>query len=47
MTVAAVGEDGVDCLWLGEEGELFRQTIPSIALIIGADAVDEDADRRR
>lgn len=43
MTVAAVGEDGVDCLWLGEEGELFRQTIPSIALIIGADAVDEDA----
>jgi len=44
MTVAAVGEDGVDCLWLGEEGELFRQTIPSIALIIGADAADEDAD---
>ena len=44
MTVAAVAEDGVDCLWLGEEGELFRQTIPSIALIIGADAADEDAD---
>lgn len=44
MTVAAVDEDGVDCLWLGEEGELFRQTIPSIALIIGADAADEDAD---
>ena len=43
MTVAAVAEDGVDCLWLGEEGELFRQTIPSIALIIGADAADEDA----
>ena len=42
MTVAAVGEDGVDCLWLGEEGELFRQTIPSIALIIGADAADDD-----
>ena len=42
MTVAAVGEDGVDCLWLGEEGKLFRQTIPSIALIIGADAADED-----
>ena len=44
MTVAAVDEDDVDCLWLGEEGELFRQTIPSIALIIGADAADEDAD---
>jgi uncharacterized protein YodC (DUF2158 family) len=43
MTVAAVDEDDVDCLWLGEEGELFRQTIPSIALIIGADAADEDA----
>ena len=44
MTVAAVGEDGVDCLWLGEEGELFRETIPTVALIIGADAADEDDD---
>jgi uncharacterized protein YodC (DUF2158 family) len=26
MTVAAVGGDSVDCLWLGEEGDLFRET---------------------
>ena len=35
MTVTAVGEDSVDCLWLGEEGELFRESIPSVALMIG------------
>jgi uncharacterized protein YodC (DUF2158 family) len=42
MTVAAVGEDSVDCLWLGEEGDLFRETIPTVALIIGADSADEE-----
>jgi uncharacterized protein YodC (DUF2158 family) len=32
MTVTAVGEDSVDCLWLGEEGELFRESIPRMSL---------------
>ena len=44
MTVTAVGEDSVDCLWLGEEGELFRESIPSVALMIGSDPVDQDED---
>ena len=44
MTVTAVGEDSVDCLWLGEEGELFRESIPSVALMIGSDPVGEDED---
>ena len=44
MTVTAVGADSVDCLWLGEEGELFRETIPSVALMIGSDPVDEEED---
>ena len=44
MTVTAVGGAGVDCLWLGEEGELFRESIPSVALMIGSDPVDEDED---
>jgi uncharacterized protein YodC (DUF2158 family) len=44
MTVAAVDEDNVECLWLGEEGELFRETIPSIALSAFADTIDEDDD---
>lgn len=44
MTVTAVGEDSVDCLWLGEEGELFRESIPSVALMIGSDPVGEYED---
>jgi len=44
MTVKAVGEDNVDSLWLGEEGELFRESIPSVALMIGSDPVGEDED---
>jgi uncharacterized protein YodC (DUF2158 family) len=44
MTVTAVGEDSVDCLWLGEEGELFRESIPNVALMIGSDPVDEEED---
>ena len=44
MTVAAVEEDSVECLWLGEEGELFRESIPSVALIAASDAPEEDAE---
>jgi len=32
MTVAAVDDNGAECLWIGDDGELFRETIPSIAL---------------
>lgn len=42
MTVAAVGGDSVDCLWLGEEGDLFRETIPTVALMIAADSAEEE-----
>jgi uncharacterized protein YodC (DUF2158 family) len=44
MTITAVGEDGVDCVWLGEEGELFRESIPSVALMIGSGPADEEED---
>jgi uncharacterized protein YodC (DUF2158 family) len=44
MTVAAVEEDSVECLWFGEEGELFRESIPSVALIAASDATEEDAE---
>jgi uncharacterized protein YodC (DUF2158 family) len=44
MTVAAVDEESVECLWLGEEGELFRESIPTIALIAASDAVEEDVE---
>jgi len=42
MTVAAVGGDSVDCLWLGEEGDLFRETIPTVTLMIAADPAEEE-----
>ena len=32
MTVVSIDADEVDCLWLGDTGELFRQLIPTIAL---------------
>jgi uncharacterized protein YodC (DUF2158 family) len=41
MTVASVDEDSVECLWLGEEGELFRETVPSVVLT-AAPTEDDD-----
>ena len=46
MTVATVDENSVECLWLGEEGELFRETIPSVALSVVADTARRRTGRR-
>jgi uncharacterized protein YodC (DUF2158 family) len=32
MTVVSTSDDEIECVWLGEEGELFRQNIPAVAL---------------
>lgn len=32
LTVASVEADEVTCLWIGEEGDLFREKIPAVAL---------------
>jgi uncharacterized protein YodC (DUF2158 family) len=32
MTVVSASDDEIECVWLGEAGELFRHTIPAIAL---------------
>lgn len=32
MTVIAVDEGQADCIWTGEDGDLFRETIPTVAL---------------
>lgn len=44
LTVASVSDDNVECLWIGEEGDLFRETIPAIALdrVELNDSEDED-----
>ena len=41
MTVVAADEDTVECIWLGEGGESFREPIPTLALE-RADGSDED-----
>jgi uncharacterized protein YodC (DUF2158 family) len=45
VTVAEVIEDTVECLWMGEKGDLFRETLP-IAVLERAeiDPSDEDED---
>jgi uncharacterized protein YodC (DUF2158 family) len=32
MTVVSVSEDDIECMWLGDDGELYRQSVPAIAL---------------
>ena len=32
LTVAEVNEDTIVCLWMGGEGDLFRETLPVAVL---------------
>jgi uncharacterized protein YodC (DUF2158 family) len=41
MTVVTADDDAAECVWCGEEGELFRETIPTVALMV---AVEKDAE---
>lgn len=42
MTVAAVTDDNIECIWLGEDGDLFRQPIPAVALTSAEAEEDEE-----
>ncbi|MBR0781659.1 YodC family protein [Bradyrhizobium iriomotense] len=42
LTVAEVKEDEVLCLWMGMEGDLFRETLPLAALARVEEEDDED-----
>jgi len=44
MTVVATSEDEITCLWIGDEGELFRESIPVVALESVATDDEEDED---
>lgn len=45
LTVAEVHEDDVSCIWIGEEGELFRETLPSIVLELAiVEHLDDEGD---
>jgi len=43
MTVVSADEEHIDCVWIGEQGQLFRESIPAAALIAVA-ADDDDAE---
>ena len=41
VTVAEVNGDAVECLWMGSDGDLFRETLP-LAVLEPAEAGDSD-----
>ena len=43
ITVAEVNEDAAACLWMGSDGDLFRETLP-LAVLEPAEADDPDDD---
>lgn len=42
LTVAEVNEDSILCLWMGVDGELFRETLPLAVLELIETEDDED-----
>ncbi|KYK48743.1 hypothetical protein A1D31_03445 [Bradyrhizobium liaoningense] len=44
LTVAEVKADEVLCLWMGMEGDLFRETLPLAVLVQVEEDEDEDED---
>lgn len=42
LTVADVDGDDIECVWLGEEGDLFRETLPRAVLEIALVIPHED-----
>jgi uncharacterized protein YodC (DUF2158 family) len=44
ITVAEVNDDTVECLWMGAEGDLFRETLPLVALELATVEEPDDED---
>jgi uncharacterized protein YodC (DUF2158 family) len=45
LTVAEVNQTSVVCLWMGEEGDLFRETLPLAVLeIVELNVADDEED---
>jgi uncharacterized protein YodC (DUF2158 family) len=47
LTVAEVNDDAIVCLWMGNEGDLFRETLPVAVLELAEidDSDDEEEDK--
>ena len=45
LSVVEVNDDTVACVWMGNEGDLFRETLPLAVLeLVDTDDEDEDDD---
>ena len=44
MTVVSAEENEIECLWLGDAGELFRQSIPAVALTMLESEAEQEAE---
>jgi len=42
LTVAEVKEDVVTCVWMGDQGDLFRETLPFAVLELAEIDVSDD-----
>ena len=42
LTVAEVNEDAIACMWMGDEGDLFRETLPLAVLELAEIDASED-----
>ncbi len=46
LTVADVTEDTVECIWIGEEGDLFREKLPAAVLELALIDMSDDEDEQ-
>ena len=44
LSVVEVNGDNVACMWMGNEGDLFRETLPLAVLELADTSDDEDED---
>ena len=44
MTVVATEEEDIDCLWVGEDGQMYRQSIPAVALTVVESMGNDETD---
>ena len=45
LTVAEVNDSGAECVWIGDDGDLFRETLPFVVLERAEiEVADEDHD---
>jgi uncharacterized protein YodC (DUF2158 family) len=44
LSVVEVNDDKVVCVWMGNEGDLFRETLPLAVLELAEHELDDDED---